>query len=67
MRKQFLYVDNRTIVAFVTKGAKFANCSMFEEVTARVQCKVRGSGSRKQVRLLDNPATRWWLMWRKSP
>ena len=45
MRKQFLYVDNRTIVAFVTKGAKFANCSMFEEVTARVQCKVRGQGA----------------------
>ena len=41
VRKQFLFVDGKTIVAFVTKGLKFADCSSISEVTARVQCKVR--------------------------
>ena len=41
MRKQFLFVDGRAIVAFVTKGEKFADCSSVSEMTARVQCKVR--------------------------
>ena len=40
VRKQFLFVEGRTVVAFVTKGEKFADCSSYSEVTARVRCKV---------------------------
>ena len=40
MRKQFLFVEGRTVVAFVSQGEKFADCSSFSDVTARVQCKV---------------------------
>ena len=71
MRKQFLFVEGQTIVAFVTKGEKFADCSSYSEVTARVRCKVRedwrcqlGSGGGKWC---THPIYRWWKGLRGSP
>ena len=40
-RRQLLFVDGKTILAFVTQGSKFTNCSSFTEVTSQVNCKVR--------------------------
>jgi len=40
IRRQLLFVDGKTILAFVTKGAKFADCSSYTEVTSQVDCKV---------------------------
>ena len=44
-RRQMLFVDGKTILAFVTRGSKFADCSSFTEVTSQVDCKVRMMGS----------------------
>ena len=38
-RRQFLFVDERTILAFVPRGQKFPQCSSFTEVTVQVDCK----------------------------
>ena len=40
-RRQLLFVNGKTIIAFVTRGSKFADCSSFTEVTTEVDCKVR--------------------------
>merc|ERR1711981_286813 len=38
-RRQLLFVDGKTILAFVARGSKFADCSSFTEVTSQVDCK----------------------------
>ena len=38
-RKQFLFVDGKTILAFVPVGQKFTQCSSYTEVTVQVDCK----------------------------
>jgi len=43
IRRQLLFVDGKTILAFVTKGAKFADCSSYTEVTSQVDCKAVAS------------------------
>ena len=39
-RRQFLFMDGKTILAFVPVGQKFSQCSSYTEVTAQVDCKV---------------------------
>ena len=39
-RRQFLFMDGKTILAFVPIGQKFTQCSSYTEVTALVDCKV---------------------------
>ena len=39
-RRQFLFMDGKTILAFVPVGQKFTQCSSYTEVTAQVDCKV---------------------------
>merc|ERR1719510_258331 len=38
-RRQLIFVDGKTILAFVARGSKFADCSSFTEVTTKVKCK----------------------------
>merc|ERR1719510_1169297 len=38
-RRQLLFVDGKTILAFVARGSKFTDCSSFTEVTTQVDCK----------------------------
>ena len=40
-RRQFLFIEGKTILAFVPKGKKFTECSVYTEVTTQVDCKVR--------------------------
>merc|ERR1719483_1538036 len=40
VRKQFLILNSEIILAFVTNGKKFADCTSYTEVTASVDCKV---------------------------
>ena len=40
VRRQYLFVDGRTVLAFVTYGDKFAQCANFTDITADVKCKV---------------------------
>ena len=40
-RNQLLFVEGKTILAFVKRNEKFADCSSYEEVTTEVECKVR--------------------------
>ena len=40
VRKQFLIINGEPILAFVTKGKKFTECTSYTEVTAQVDCKV---------------------------
>ena len=39
-RKQFLFMEGKTILAFVPRGKKFTECSSYTEVTTQVDCKV---------------------------
>ena len=39
-RRQFLFMDGKTILAFVPNGQKFTQCSNYTEVTKLVKCKV---------------------------
>ena len=39
-RRQLLFLEGKTILAFVSNGKKFADCSSYTEVTAMVGCKV---------------------------
>ena len=39
-RRQFLFVEGKTILAFVPKGQKFTSCPSYTEVTTSVDCKV---------------------------
>ena len=39
-RNQLLFVEGKTILAFVKGNEKFANCIDYEEVTTEVNCKV---------------------------
>ena len=39
-RRQFLFMDGKTILAFVPVGQKFTQCSSSTDVTAQVDCKV---------------------------
>ena len=39
-RRQFLFMDGKTILAFVPNGQKFTQCSNYTEVTTLVNCKV---------------------------
>ena len=38
-RRQFLFVDGKTILAFVPQGQKFPQCSSYTEVTVQVDCR----------------------------
>ena len=38
-RRQFLFMDGKTILAFVPQGQKFYECSSYTEVTVQVDCK----------------------------
>ena len=40
VRRQYLFVDGRTVLAFVTNGDKFAQCANYTDITADVKCKV---------------------------
>ena len=40
VRRQYLFVDGRTVLAFVTNGEKFAECANYTDITADVKCKV---------------------------
>ena len=40
VRKQFLILNGQAILGFVRKGKKFADCSLYTEVTSNVDCKV---------------------------
>ena len=40
VRRQYLFVDGRAVLAFVTNGEKFAQCANFTDITADVKCKV---------------------------
>merc|ERR1711860_352135 len=45
-RRQFLFMEGKTILAFVPRGKKFTECSSFTEVTTQVDCKaVTGASS----------------------
>ena len=39
-RRQFLFMEGKTILAFVPRGKKFSECSSYTEVTTQVDCKV---------------------------
>ena len=39
-RRQFLFMEGKTILAFVPRGKKFTECSSYTEVTTQVDCKV---------------------------
>ena len=39
-RRQFLFIEEKTILAFVPRGKKFTECDAFTEVTSNVVCKV---------------------------
>ena len=38
-RRQLLFVDGKTILAFVARGSKFVDCSSYTEVTSQLDCK----------------------------
>jgi len=42
-RKQLLLLNSEPVLAFVTDGTKFANCSSYTEITTAVDCKVSGA------------------------
>ena len=44
-RRQLLFVDGKTILAFVARGSKFADCSTAQltEVTSQVDCKANAN------------------------
>jgi len=45
-RRQFLFMEGKTILAFVPRGKKFTECSSYTEVTTQVDCKaVDGASS----------------------
>jgi len=39
VRRQYLFVDGRTVLAFVKNGEKFAQCANYTDITADVKCK----------------------------
>jgi len=39
IRRQFLFVEGKTILAFVRRGNKFAGCDRYTEVTSQVDCR----------------------------
>jgi hypothetical protein len=39
VRKQFLIMTDKALLAFVTKGAKFTACTAFTDITTDVKCK----------------------------
>jgi len=39
VRRQFLFVEGKTILAFVGRRNKFADCSRYTEVTSQVECR----------------------------
>ena len=39
-RKQFLFIEGKSILAFIKNGDKFADCETYVDVTADVVCKV---------------------------
>ena len=65
IRKQLLFVEGKTILAFVTQGSKFADCSSFTEVTSQVDCKV-GILYSFDPHFTLRPLVRLWLTWRLS-
>jgi len=40
VRRQYLFVDGRALLAFVTNGEKFAQCANYTDITGDVKCKV---------------------------
>ena len=64
-RSQLLFVEGKTILAFVKGNEKFANCSSFEEVTTQVDCKVIILFLLLLI-LLSNHLGRLWLTWKMS-
>jgi len=43
-RRQFLFVEGKTILAFVPNGQKFPECTTFTEVTTSINCKAVDGG-----------------------
>ena len=41
IRRQYLIVDGKTILAFVSSGTKFTACSSTKDITSSISCKVR--------------------------
>ena len=39
IRKQFLIVDNKVVLAFVARMKKFPSCESFTDITTSVTCK----------------------------
>ena len=39
VRRQYLYMEGRSVLAFVKNGEKFADCLNYTDVTADVKCK----------------------------
>ena len=39
VRKQFMVVDGKKTLAFITKGKKFTECSTFLDITSKVKFK----------------------------
>ena len=64
-RRQLLFIEGKTILAFVTQGSKFADCSSFTEVTSQVDCKV-GILYSFDPHFTLRPLVRLWLTWRLS-
>ena len=49
-RRQFLFMEGKTILAFVPRGKKFTECSSFTEVTTQVDCKVSSDIIYKRIK-----------------
>ena len=39
-RRQFLSIEGKVLLAFLTFGNKFWNCETFTEITENIKCKV---------------------------
>ena len=61
-RRQLLFIEGKTILAFVTQGSKFTDCSSFTEVTSQVDCKVR-IVIFFILTLLSSSNNRLWITW----
>merc|ERR1712025_65122 len=63
LRKQFLILNGFPILAFVTNGLKFANCSSFTEITTNVVCKKVPGASTISLDLIREISGRDALFW----
>ena len=62
-RRQFLFVEGKTILAFVPKGKKFTECNVFTEVTGSVNCKVciELNVIKSQVQNIQSKSWKFWF------